>query len=78
MTTESELNALAGRLTKAQQDAIMCPHWHGAGEPQIALVEGKIGLPATFAHMFTLRWDKLTPRALAVREHLIALWGKKS
>lgn len=78
MTTESELIALAGKLTKTQQDAIMYPHWQGAGESQIALVEGKLGLPATFAHMFTLRWDKLTPRALAVREHLIALGEKKS
>lgn len=66
------LEGLAKGLSEAQRQALLNPEWRGSGETQFALVECLVGLAGPLAHMFTLRWDRLTPLGLALRDHLLA------
>ncbi len=68
----AEIERVARGLTKAQRDKLNDAVWYGSGVTQFACVEC-LGsdLPPMLAHMFTLRWDRLTPLGLAVRTYLI-------
>jgi hypothetical protein len=59
-------------LNEAQIEALLNPEWRGSGVTQFALVECLVGLAGPLAHMFTLRWDRLTPFGHEVRRELIA------
>lgn len=67
----TDIDAIVAGLSKAQRDGLLLAGWHGSGESQFAVAEGLAGLPANLAHMFTLRWDRLTPLGLAVRARLM-------
>jgi len=71
----TDVAEIASGLTKAQREALIEPaQWlHPGGQDPIALVDCiEAKLTGPLAHMFTLRWDRLTPLGLAVRAHLLA------
>lgn len=70
---EADVAKIAAGLTDAQRRAIIDCDWYGSGETQFATIPaiGVSPLPGLLAHMFTLRWDRLTPTGLAVRAHLL-------
>lgn len=69
----TEPERIAAGLSEAQRRAVIDCEWHGSGETQFATTPciGVSPLPASLAHMFTLRSDRLTPLGLAVRAILL-------
>jgi hypothetical protein len=64
---------IAAGLSEAQQRALIDCEWHGSGETAFATIPclGVSPLPASLAHMLTLRSDRITPLGLAVRAILM-------
>lgn len=60
---------IAKGLSEAQRRTILDAVWLGSGETAFAVIPciGVSPLPASLAHMFSLRWDRLTPLGLRIR-----------
>lgn len=70
--TPEQIAAIAGKLTVAQQDAVVDGRWiYPGGMDPICLVDfNGEPWPQGIAEFFTFRTDRLTETGLAVRRHL--------
>ena len=67
----TDIAEIAGKLTKAQREAILDARWiHPGGMNPIALVKFTDAWPQGIAQFFTMGQDRLTDLGLAVRRYL--------
>lgn len=71
MSKAEEVALVAGKLTRAQREAILAARQHGDGETSFMAVAFTDPWSAPVAEFFTLTTDRLTPLGLAVRKHLL-------